>query len=53
MIKKIALAAVFALVSSFSIGTATAVSGSQPAKKISAPAAPAPQGICFPGSRSC
>lgn len=52
MIKKIALAAVFALVSSFSIGTATAVTGNQTAKKISAPTAPAPQGFCgFVGGR--
>ena len=45
MIKTIALATVFALASAFSIGTATAVTGNQSVKKISAPAAPAPQGM--------
>ncbi len=55
MIKKIALASIFALASAFSISTATAVTGNQTAKKISAPTAPVPQGIgnCGPTGGRC
>lgn len=53
MIKKLALAAIFALASAFTVSTATAVTGNQSAtKKLSAPTAPAPQGLC-PGAGHC
>jgi hypothetical protein len=51
MLKKIALGGIFVLASAFSLSTvATAVTGNQTTKTISAPKAPVPQGLC-PGGR--
>jgi hypothetical protein len=50
MLKKIALTAIFAFASAFSLSTATAVTHSRDTGKISAPAAPRPQGLCFNGT---
>jgi hypothetical protein len=53
MIKKLALGGIFILASAFSLSTATAVTGTQTTKKIAAPTAPAPHGLCPNAGRGC